>query len=166
MNRSAIERFVKLLRKHEIALVFADTAGKWPYMEDVTADFIYARLHGDEELYVSGYTEAALDWWAKRLDAWRCGNEPEDAKKVVNKPSHLRGGRDVYVYFDNDVKVRAPFDAMNLAAKLAGKSTCEPPESLKNHPGVARTSWPGFGQARPSGRGQSGGPRPEGRGLA
>src|SRR2546422_398516 len=58
------ERFVKLCRRHRIAIVFADTAGKWPYVEDVTADFIYARLHGDEELYVSGYTDAALDWWA------------------------------------------------------------------------------------------------------
>jgi uncharacterized protein YecE (DUF72 family) len=116
------ERFIKLLRKHEIALVIADTAGKWPHIEDVTADFIYARLHGDEKLYVSGYTEAALDWWAKRLHAWRCGREPKDAKTVVNEPSHRRGGRDVYVYFDNDVKVRAPFDAMSLAAKLHGKS--------------------------------------------
>jgi uncharacterized protein YecE (DUF72 family) len=73
------ERFIKLLRKHKIAFVLADTAGRWPYMEDVTADFIYARLHGDEELYVSGYTDSALDWWAARLRAWQCGTEPADA---------------------------------------------------------------------------------------
>ena len=61
--------FIELLRRHNVALVVADTAGKWPFMEDVTADFVYARLHGDEELYVSGYTDAALDQWAARVRA-------------------------------------------------------------------------------------------------
>jgi uncharacterized protein YecE (DUF72 family) len=112
------ERFIKLLRKHDIALVFADTAGRWPYMEDVTSDWIYIRLHGDEELYVSGYTDSALDWWAKRIDAWRRGSEPADALRMSDlKPRKVKR-RDVFVYFDNDVKVRAPFDAMNLARRL------------------------------------------------
>src|SRR6185295_18059147 len=74
--------FIKLLRKYDIALVVADTAGKWPLMEDVTSDFIYARLHGDEEIYVSGYTDAALDRWANRLRAWHDGAEPDDAERV------------------------------------------------------------------------------------
>src|SRR5256885_6610511 len=60
-----------------ISLVFADTAGKWPYMEDVTSDFIYARLHGDEEIYVSGYTDSALDWWNARLCEWKSGRSEE-----------------------------------------------------------------------------------------
>jgi uncharacterized protein YecE (DUF72 family) len=55
-----IEKFVDLLRKHDIALVVADTAGKWPFMEDATSDFVHVRLHRDEELYVSGYSDAAL----------------------------------------------------------------------------------------------------------
>ncbi len=68
--------FVQLCRRHNVAIVFADTAGKWPYMEDVTSDFIYIRLHGDEELYVSGYTDSALDWWAARIREWSQGRAP------------------------------------------------------------------------------------------
>jgi uncharacterized protein YecE (DUF72 family) len=111
------ERFVRLCRKHNIAIVVADTAGKWPMIEDVTADFMYIRLHGDEELYVSGYTDTALDYWAKRIDAWRRGAEPKDAKRVDGSARKLKS-RDVYVYFDNDAKVKAPADAMNLACRL------------------------------------------------
>ena len=59
--------FIDLLRHHNIALVVADTAGKWPLLEDVTSDFIYIRLHGDEELYVSGYSETALAEWARKI---------------------------------------------------------------------------------------------------
>jgi uncharacterized protein YecE (DUF72 family) len=93
------ERFIALLRKHGIALVVADTAGKWPKMLEVTAGFVYARLHGDKVIYSSGYTSRALDDWAQRIREW-----------------HKRG--DVYVYFDNDVKVRAPYDALSLMRKL------------------------------------------------
>jgi uncharacterized protein YecE (DUF72 family) len=145
------QRFIKLLRKHNIALVLADTAGRWPYMEDVTADFIYARLHGDEELYVSGYTDTALDWWAARLRAWQCGDEPADATRVIDKLGKACKNRDVFVYFDNDVKVRAPFDAMNLAARLAGTATTPAPEELlKNATEPPRTRWPGFRRRPPA----------------
>jgi len=145
------ERFIQLCRKHRIALVFADTAGRWPYMEDLTAgDFIYIRLHGDEELYVSGYTDPALNWWADRIDLWRCGREPADATCVSTVPASRTGrrcqARDVYVYFDNDVKVRAPFDAMNLAAKLAGRQTTCAPAGIEKVSELPRTSWPGFGR--------------------
>ena len=58
------------------------------------------RLHGDVELYTSGYTDTALDEWAARVRAWTAA------------------GHDVQVHFDNDVKVRAPFDAMALARRL------------------------------------------------
>lgn len=92
--------FLRLLRAAGVALCIADSAGRWPYLEAVTGDFVYVRLHGNKRLYVSGYGSAALEAWAARIGAWR------DA------------GRDVYVYFDNDVKVRAPFDALNLAARL------------------------------------------------
>ena len=89
-----------LLRAHGIGLVAADAAADWPYLEDVTADFAYARLHGDTELYASGYSDEALDAWAARVSAWNAG------------------GYDVYVYFDNDMKVRAPFDAIGLMTRL------------------------------------------------
>jgi uncharacterized protein YecE (DUF72 family) len=92
--------FVSLLRKHDIGLVVADTAGKWPKMFHATSSFVYVRLHGDIKIYTSGYSGRALDSWARRIRAWS------------------REGRDVYVYFDNDVKVRAPFDALNLMHKL------------------------------------------------
>jgi len=110
--------FVKLLRKHRIGLVVADTAGKWPLLEDVTADFVYVRLHGDEVLYASGYSDAALDMWARRIRAWSEGSEVEDARKVEDRPVRAARRRDVYVYFDNDMKVHAPFDAKSLMAKL------------------------------------------------
>ena len=92
--------FVDLLREHGIGLVVADTAGKWPRLFHVTADFAYVRLHGDVKIYTSGYTDAALSSWAQRIRAWD------------------RDGRDVYVYFDNDVKVKAPYDALALMKKL------------------------------------------------
>jgi len=109
--------FFALLRRHNIAFVFADSAGKWPYAEDLTADFIYIRLHGAEELYVSGYTDRALDRWADRIDHWRKGKQPSDAKLIAcaKRPAKRL---DVFVYFDNDAKVYAPFDAQRLAAQL------------------------------------------------
>jgi uncharacterized protein YecE (DUF72 family) len=110
--------FVSLLRKYRVALVVADTAGKWPYLEDVTADFMYLRLHGDEELYASGYTEKALGRWATRISAWSQGREPRDARRAGAKEKGKGRPRDVFCYFDNDVKVRAPFDAARLMQKL------------------------------------------------
>lgn len=91
---------VELLREHDVALVVADSAGTWPYFEVTTAGFVYVRLHGADQLYTSGYTPDALDTWAAKVRAWR-----DD-------------GRDVFVYFDNDAKVRAPYDALALAERL------------------------------------------------
>lgn len=110
--------FIDLLRRHRIALVVADTAGKWPSMEDVTADFVYVRLHGDKKIYESGYTDAALDDWAEKVDAWHDGRQIEDANTTSTKSPRRRKSRDVYVYFDNDQKVRAPANAMSFAKKL------------------------------------------------
>lgn len=110
--------FIALLRKYKVALVVADTAGKWPYYEDITADFMYLRLHGDKQLYASGYTEAALARWAARLKAWRAGTEPDDARHMSGSPAPRRASRDVFCYFDDDIKVHAPFDAMRLIAML------------------------------------------------
>lgn len=109
--------FVALLRQYNVALVVADTAGKWPYCEDVTSDFLYLRLHGDKELYASGYSDAALDRWAERIRAWSAGGEPDDAQRIAGKSVALKS-RDVYCYFDNDIKVKAPFDARRLIEKL------------------------------------------------
>ena len=111
--------FVKLLRKHRIALVVADTAGKWPFVEDVTADFMYLRLHGDKVLYASGYSDEALDRWAARIHAWRSGGELADGRKIVpDLAPPPRKSRDIYCYFDNDMKVKAPYDARRLIGKV------------------------------------------------
>ena len=111
------ESFIEMLRRHNVAWVVADAAGKWPYKEDVTADFIYIRLHGETELYASGYDDASLDRWATRIRAWADGGEPNDANRI-GKTAAPAGHRDVYCYFDNDYKVRAPFDAQTLMRKL------------------------------------------------
>lgn len=112
--------FLESLRGHGIALVVADTAGKWPFMEDVTADFMYLRLHGDEKIYESGYTAGALDAWETKIRAW------------------ARDDRDVFVYFDNDIKVHAPFDAISLGRRLG----LPPPEdgTLRSAPSSMQTA--------------------------
>jgi uncharacterized protein YecE (DUF72 family) len=109
--------FVALLRRFGIALVVADT-GRWPLLEDLCADFVYLRLHGDEALYASGYGDAALDRWAERIAAWREGRQVADARLASPQPARRRAHRDVFCYFDNDIKVHAPYDAAHLAARL------------------------------------------------
>jgi uncharacterized protein YecE (DUF72 family) len=112
------ESFVAMLRRYAVALVVADTAGLWPYREDVTADFMYLRLHGESELYRSGYDDESLARWANRIRAWADGRQPADARLISNAPPRAASARDVYCYFDNDVKVHAPYDAQRLAAML------------------------------------------------
>jgi uncharacterized protein YecE (DUF72 family) len=121
------ETFIAQLRRHGVALVVADTAGKWPFLEDVTASFVYMRLHGDKELYASGYTNAALNRWCRHIDAWRRGSEPKDATRCSNTSPRKRASRDIYCYFDNDTKVKAPFDARKLAEKLGRSGTTPSP---------------------------------------
>ncbi|WP_338051706.1 DUF72 domain-containing protein [Pseudonocardia acidicola] len=111
--------FVEQLRAHGVALVVADTAGIFPYLEDVTADFVYVRLHGATELYVSGYTPEALDAWAQKARAWQAGESPVGEHTLAAPAPRRPEGRDVFVYFDNDVKVHAPYDAIGLAERLA-----------------------------------------------
>jgi uncharacterized protein YecE (DUF72 family) len=118
--------FIDQLRRHHIALVVADTAGRWPLLEDLTADFVYLRLHGDKELYASGYDDAALDRWAARIDAWRHGRQVKDARKASTRAAPRRARRDVYCYFDNDIKMHAPYDAANLALRLGVPSGLGP----------------------------------------
>jgi uncharacterized protein YecE (DUF72 family) len=91
-----------LLRAHDVATVVADTAGRFPMAEAVTSDLVYVRLHGDTELYTSGYGDAALRRWAERCRSW------------------AEGGADVVVYFDNDAKGFAPYDAERLQELLSG----------------------------------------------
>jgi uncharacterized protein YecE (DUF72 family) len=109
------QEFIDLLRTYEVALVCADSVA-WPRLMDLTSDFVYCRLHGSEELYASGYDNAALDGWARRINAWSRGGEPDDAERVGGKARSRR--RDVFIFFDNDKKVRAPANAMELIRRL------------------------------------------------
>jgi uncharacterized protein YecE (DUF72 family) len=124
------ERFIALLRKYKAAFVISDAVADWPYAEDMTADFTYMRLHGSEVLYGGEYTEQALDRWAQRVQIWAEGREPADAKRI-GKPAKQSTGRDVYCYFDNDQKVRAPFDAARLQNRLLGKTPAGDSSSLQ-----------------------------------
>ncbi len=108
-------RFIELLRAHNVALVCADPVA-WPQLMDVTADFVYCRLHGAEQIHASGYDAQALDVWASRIKAWAGGDEAPDGDRVGIQARRRR--RDVYVFFDNDTKVRAPINAMELIRRL------------------------------------------------
>jgi len=93
--------FTALLERYRVAAVLGESAGKWPMIDASTADFRYVRLHADEALREGGvYDESAIEEWASRIEGW------------------LGDGLDVYAYFDNDTKVRAPIDAMSLIARL------------------------------------------------
>ena len=93
-----------------MGLVVADTV-EWPLLMDITSDFVYCRLHGSEQLYASGYEADALQVWARRVVAWLRGEEVTDGRRASKRDAPKRKRRDVFVYFDNDMKVRAPFDA-------------------------------------------------------
>jgi len=146
--------FIALLRKYRIALVVADTAGKWPLIEDLTSDFVYLRLHGDKELYASGYSDAALDRWAARIRAWSAGRQMNDARLASDKPAPKRARRDIYCFFDNDVKVHAPYDAATLMRKLGLECGLGDMGQPVRPPGwkapKLRTESEGFGSTRSS----------------
>ena len=112
------EEFLQLLRKQNVALVIADSAGRYPAAEDITADFVYIRLHGSKELYASGYDEKELQNWAAKIRLWHTGKQPAEGNRVSQlKPASAKS-RDVFVFFDNDAKIHAPFNAMRLAELL------------------------------------------------
>lgn len=99
VRHSSFDRpeFVELARQYGVAIVYGDSAGKWPVIDEATTDFRYARLHADEKKYPGGFYEPDdLDRWAETIREW------------------LAADQDAFVYFDNDSKVRAPIDAMAL----------------------------------------------------
>ena len=130
------EQFIELLSQFEVALVIADTAGRWPQMEDITSDFIYMRLHGDSELYRSGYSDAALEYWYKRIQKWSQGKQPGDAKLTSSHKPKSQSSRDIFCYFDNTDKLWAPYDARKILAKfdLLADLETEPGKLPQPHP--------------------------------
>lgn len=99
-----------------------DTAGRWPLIEDITADLVYVRLHGDQELYTSGYSAETLERRAVRIEAWREGRQAEGARLASPLPARP-GPLDVFRYFDNHAKVHSPGDAIRLARRLGVAAT-------------------------------------------
>jgi len=113
----ATAEYIELLRKYNVALVVADSV-KWPVMMDVTADFVYCRLHGSDKIYPDGYTSEAVDTWAQRMIAWSRGEEVTDGTRIHPDPGPKQDARDVFVYFDDDNKVRAPHDAQSMSGRI------------------------------------------------
>jgi uncharacterized protein YecE (DUF72 family) len=109
--------FAALARRYGIAIAFADS-GDWPYTEELTAGFVYLRLHGSPATYASRYSAADIDRWAERVRAWRAGDEPPDARRLSDRDPPRRTARDVYVYFDNDHHAYAPANAVELGEAL------------------------------------------------
>jgi uncharacterized protein YecE (DUF72 family) len=112
---------VRLLRDHGVGLVVSDAAD-WPLVEELTAGFVYVRLHGASKTYSSRYTDPELDAWADRIRAWAGGSEPDDARKITDRKPPRRKSRDVFVYFDNDQEAHAPHDALRLMERLGVES--------------------------------------------
>jgi uncharacterized protein YecE (DUF72 family) len=91
--------------------------------EEVTAGFIYLRLHGDRQLYRSGYGPRALARWAERIAGWHRGTA-----------ARRKAARDVFCFFDNtDAKLRAPFDARVLMRLLAHRLLRRPSPDRARH---------------------------------
>jgi uncharacterized protein YecE (DUF72 family) len=67
---------------------------------EITADFIYVRLHGTTGTYQGGYSARQLSGWAGAFSAW------------------LDQGKDIFCYFNNDESGRAPRDAQQLQQML------------------------------------------------
>jgi uncharacterized protein YecE (DUF72 family) len=108
---------IDILRDAGAALVVSH-AGDWRCVEELTAGFVYSRLHGAPRTYASRYEDDALEGWAERLRAWRDGNEPDDPARITDRKAPPRKSRDAYVFFDNDAEGHAPHDALRLKELL------------------------------------------------
>jgi uncharacterized protein YecE (DUF72 family) len=113
----AAAAFIDLLRRKGVALAFVDDKDR-PATQDVTADFVYARLRRSEADEPTGYSRAALDAWVERFRAWSEGHEPADAAR--HHPDRAKAkARDCFVYFINGAKIRAPAAAVAFLERLS-----------------------------------------------
>ena len=111
-----VPEFVALLRKHNVAVVYADS-DDYPAIADVTADFVYARLQRSEEKHAAGYPANDLDAWAARAKTWAASGEPDDLPRF-GAAKAKKAKRDVFLYMIAGDKVRAPAAAMGLIERL------------------------------------------------
>ena len=112
--------FIALLRKFSIPVVYADHF-KYPAIADITGDFVYARLQKGSDDEKTCYPKKAVDAWAERAELWASGGVPDDLPRADEKHKTPKQPRDVFIYFINEGKVRAPAGAMALMERLEAK---------------------------------------------
>ena len=113
--------YLKLARKYKCATVFTDSP-KFPSIADITGDFVYARLMESDAKVQTGYTAKALDQWADAARTWAKGGEPESLPRVEARGKAGKA-RDVFVFFINGAKERAPAGAQALLQRLGFKAS-------------------------------------------
>lgn len=110
--------YLALARKHKVATVFTDS-DKFPSFADLTGEFVYARLMNSNASLKNGYAPKALDEWADKARTWSLGKQPEDLPYVeAGKLPRTGEARDVYIYFINGAKEKAPAAAGALIERL------------------------------------------------
>lgn len=110
------DEMARIARRHGVAIAFSHSS-QWPYVEQLTAGFVYLRLHGPKRLYASRYGNR-LERWAQRVERWEAGETPSQPADFSSLTPPKRKGRDVYVYFDNDHHAYAAEDALALRRLL------------------------------------------------
>ena len=108
--------YLKLARRYKVATVFTDSP-KYPSFADVTSDFVYARLMNAHSEVETGYSKPALKKWAAAARQWQDGELPP-ALPYADQGKASAKGRDVFVYFINGAKERAPAAAVQLIQLL------------------------------------------------
>jgi uncharacterized protein YecE (DUF72 family) len=111
--------YLKLARKYKVATVYTDS-DKYPSFADLTGEFAYARLMRSSPDNRAGYAPKALQAWAQRAQTWAAGGQPDDLPRVEAEAGKARAkGRDVFIFFINGHKEKAPAAAQALLEKLA-----------------------------------------------
>ena len=110
------DTYLALARRRGVATVFTDS-DDYPSFADLTADFVYARLMRADAKLATGYGPKALDQWAGHAQRWADGGEPEGLPRVGDKPAPKKA-RDVFMFFINGAKERAPAAAMALRERV------------------------------------------------
>jgi uncharacterized protein YecE (DUF72 family) len=110
--------YLALARKHKVATVFTDS-DKFPSFADLSGDFAYARLMNSDPAHANGYAPKALDAWAEAAKTWATGGTPKALPHVEEKkPAAAARERDVFMFFINGAKEKAPAAAGALIQRL------------------------------------------------
>jgi uncharacterized protein YecE (DUF72 family) len=109
--------FLDIARKRGVAVVYEDDATH-PAFSDLTSTFVYARLRRCVASCATGYSLAALKKWSLRVQLWASGTEPADLPRVAAARRTAAPPRDVFIYFINGAKERAPAAAQKLISMV------------------------------------------------